>query len=245
MRNRKRYGWIVFLGIAIFIVYRFRFEIINGIQKQVLETIREEARHPHPKTANANQDQTHLAYSLIGLDKIWPHRVNSLERLRYLYNDFAGFECDIRFNSNNHHCYIAHDSSELDSLIFDDYLNLADPDHKLFWLDTKNLNAGNVDDFCRELDELDKRWQIRNRIIVESSDTAALNKIEAGGWLSSYYLPPIAASAQSEQDYLNATAAWINEHRSLISQEASMHAFLSSHFPEKKQLAWDLRFGTA
>ena len=217
--------------------------IINGIQKQVLETIREEAAHPHASTANSNtQQQAHLIYSLNGLDKIWPHRVNSLERLRYLYKDFAGFECDIRFNAENHHCYIAHDSSEVDSLTFDDYLGQADPEHKLFWLDTKNLNAANVDAFCQKLEELDRQWQIRNRVIVESSDTAALSRIETRRWLSSFYLPSFPATGKSENEYLHGISSWIKDHGALISQEFAMHSFLSTHFPEKKQLAWDLRF---
>lgn len=190
-----------------------------------------------------NLTPQHQIYSLKGLDRIWPHRVNSIRRLRYLYSQFAGFECDIRFDQASGNLYIAHDPDEISPLVFRDYLSCCDPAHKLFWLDVKNLDSGNLNSFCSLLQQLDRSYKIKNRIIIESPDTSALQQLDQLGWLCSLYLPsgfPVDTAEQTQ--WTDAINSFLKRNPGFISQDARLHDFMTTHFKQSKQLIWDIRF---
>jgi len=236
MPKRKRFPWIIFLGFSGIVIFLFRYELINSLQRQILNSIRKKAIVSNHLFAGADGTPRHLIYSLTGLDRIWPHRVNSLRRLKYLYNNFAGFECDVRFDAASGHLYVAHDPEDLSPLVFADYLLQEGRDHKLFWLDVKNLTSLNAEAFCALLDLLDKKFFIKNRILIESPNLEALDLVRLHGWLTSYYMP----SEQLALDYQ--LPAIFKDEPGFISQDISMHGFMTKYFPGKKQLIWDIRF---
>jgi hypothetical protein len=236
MPKGKRFPWIIFLGFSGIVIFLFRYELINSFQRQILNSIRKKAIVSNHFFIPGNVSPNHLIYSLKGLDRIWPHRVNSLRRLKYLYNSFAGFECDVRFDVTSSHLYVAHDPEDLSTLVFTDYLLQEGKDHKLFWLDVKNLQSFNTIAFCGLLERLDKRFFIKNRIIIESPNFEALEQVREQGWLTSYYMP----SENVALDYH--LPAILQDEPGLISQDISMHDFMTKNFPGKKQLIWDIRF---
>jgi hypothetical protein len=236
MRRRIRYSRIVLLGFAGIILILFHNEIIYQIQHQLLLSIRSKANISNQQFNRQDQLSAHQIYSLKGLQRIWPHRVNSLRRLNYLQKDFAGFETDIRFDPMNRQLFIAHDPGEISKLVFSDYLGLAGMDQKLFWLDVKNIDSLNLSAFCDALKDLDNRFAIRNRIVVESPYLQALLRLKELGYLTSYYLP-----AEKDIDIGQLTET-LRNYQGIISQDIGMHEFISQNFPGRKQLIWDIRF---
>jgi hypothetical protein len=243
MQKRKLLPWIAFLIFSGGILFGFRFELINRIQQHILKSIGFETGISNHSFSNADSlHGQHRIYSLSGIGRIWPHRVNSLKRFKYLYHQFPGFESDIRFSESDHKLYIAHDPDEINSLTFTNYL-LTDPEHKLFWLDVKNLGDSNINSFCIALQHLDNEFSLRNRIIIESSDTVALSRLTELGYLVSFYLPPVnRADSVACKKYVDGIAGFLKNHSIIISQDIGMHDFMTQHFPNQKQLVWDLRF---
>jgi len=238
---------LLLLVIAVAIIYFFRNVLINQVQLQVLGMIRKRAVFSNAVFVRpGNSHQQHHLYSLKGLDRIWPHRVNSIQRLHYLYPDFVGFECDIQFDAASGKLYIAHDSDDLNSLVFTDYLGREDKDHKLFWLDVKNLDSLNQESFCSDLEQLDQQYEIKNRVIIESPNSAVLNRLNQSGWLCSLYLPSaFPAELSDSQNSIGAIAHYLKTNTGLISQDASLHDLMTKNFPQAKQLIWDIRFRDA
>lgn len=242
--GRKKYNTIILLlSFGLILLLSFRYRIVNRIQMIVIRSI--EANGPHSNAIFINKQpgfENHSIYRLPGIDKLLPHRVNSLERFRYLYDQFEGFECDIRIDPVQRAFYIAHDPEEISSLTFKRYLE-NDMEHKLFWLDVKNLDANTVSFFLSNLDFLNNRYGLKDRIIVESGNPYFLKRVAASGYLTSLYLPGGGTFNDLSGDAL--FCAYLNDTDGLISQEAIWLDLMSLNFPERKKLVWDLSFKTS
>jgi hypothetical protein len=247
MQRIKLFSTLVLLVVGFAIIYVFRDVLINQVQLHLLGKIRKRAVFSNAVFARpGNSHQQHRLYSLTGLDRIWPHRVNSIRRLHFLYPDFAGFECDIQFDAASNKLFIAHDSDDINSPVFTDYLSGEDKDHKLFWLDVKNLDSLNQESFCSDLQQLDQQYDIKNRVIIESPNSAVLSRINKSGWLCSLYLPSaFSKQASDSQNSMGDIAGYLQTNTGLISQDASLHDLMTKDFPQAKQLIWDIRFKDA
>lgn len=242
---------VLFIGGLAFI---FRNQLINSIQQRLLRSLDGKAIVDNRQLLQDPCFTHHLLYSLKGADRLWPHRVNSLQRLRYLYGEFPGFECDIQFLADSGILRIGHDAPAPPGPegsghdvpdgrdpgpapdTFVDYLKLDSPRRKLFWLDIKNVNAGNIHSFCDRLHVLDSLYSIRQRVIIELYDT-------------------LTALTVREQGFLTAlNAGWIDSSRipvmrtlypqriNLLSSDAGRLPMLRRDLPGSKQIAWDIAF---
>ena len=236
MRKKKLLTWLALLAVAGLITFIFRLELLNCWQQIVLKSIREKCVLANRSLVPGNGLTSHQIYQLQGLDRIWPHRVNSLRRLRYLAANFAGFECDIRFDSTSHAMYIAHDPQDIRSLQFKDYLQEKSMEQKLFWLDIKNIGPANIHSFYGELERLDRLFDFKKRVILESSSLGSLQWLDSLGWLVSYDWPGKATQTGTDSPALS------RDYRGMVSQDFRMHDLLTRQFPGKKQLTWDIGF---
>ncbi|HMH34703.1 MAG TPA: hypothetical protein VK543_16820 [Puia sp.] len=237
MRKKNRLAWIIFIGLSGLLIFLFHNEMLNGVQQQLLRSIRKKAVvSNHVFVRENTRSGDHRIYSLKGIERIWPHRVNSLRRLKYLSASFTGFECDIRFDPVADQLYVAHDPGDLSPLVFEDYLQWERPKEKLFWLDVKTLDLSNIRSFCSLLERLDQKYSIKNRIIIESPDIDCLLQVMELGYLTSYYMPPLEAITNKD------LPEQLKNYPGLISQDISVHQFMTKNFPDRKQLIWDIRF---
>jgi hypothetical protein len=245
MTSRKKLLITIYVFlVAVALLFISRNYWINWTQRQIFAMIRSKAvlsnsiflRPDNPKGG-------HLIYSLKGLERIWPHRVNSLERFKFLYPQFAGFECDIRFDTGTRKLFVAHEPAEITGLTFADYLRGEEGSRKLFWLDVKNLDRFNQEAFCKTLDSLDRIYKINNRIIVESRDTNALKGICRSGWLCSLYLPSgLPVDPREKMEGVAAIRNFLKGFNGYISEDIGIQDRMKRYFPETKQLIWDIRF---
>src|SRR5690242_2451643 len=136
--TRKRWAlFSILLLIAGGTVFLYRYPLLHSIQQHLLHSIAGQATVDNRKLLRNTAYSHHWVYGLRGIQRLWPHRVNSLQRLRYLYDEFAGFECDIIFIASNGTLTIGHDQPGDET--FGDYLHIDSSRKKLFWLDVKNV----------------------------------------------------------------------------------------------------------
>ena len=124
--------------------------------------------------------------------RVIPHRVNSIGKLSEIWSSgFRAFEIDIRFYDNNKTLYrVGHDKGVM-GLTLNDFLESIDyKDIQKIWLDFKNLNKDNYQDALTELENLNNKYDLKRKAIVESSAIGKyFREFRKRGWHTSYYLP--------------------------------------------------------
>ncbi len=235
MSKKLRFVLIV-LVMAAMVFFYFRYQLVFRWQQYLLSSISTAATVDNQQfAAKDSVHQQHLIYQLKGTERLIPHRVNSIQRLQFLYPHFKGFECDIRFNTATKFLYIGHDEKDISDLTLPDFL-MADADKKCFWLDVKNIDSNNVQPFLLALAQLDTVYQLKQRVIIESSDLSAIKTIAAQGYLTSYYVPVYGEKTMSEL----ATAAI--GYDGLVSQEYALLPQLKEKFPNHPIATWEIGF---
>jgi hypothetical protein len=223
------------------ITFFFRYQIANKIQTGVLENIDGPALSSNVHFSAGNGLYcNHKICSLRGVEKILPHRVNSMERFQYLYSDFKGFECDIILADN--HLYVAHNPEDISPLTWDHLLE-KDDQEKIFWLDVKNLGVENVELFCRYINLLNNKYNLKDRIIIESGNPVPLKQIADSGYLTSLYFPVNNSSNTLDSD--SSVSLYIANTSGLISQDVFWLNLMNKSYPEKKKIIWDISFYTS
>jgi hypothetical protein len=232
---KKRRALLIILLLLGVLVFICRNRLLNRIQQSLISSISPRAVVDNRRLLRDSSFSHHLLYSLSGTQRLWPHRVNSRQRFRYLYSEFAGFECDIQFLKNDSALALGHDGPGPDR--FTDYLQDDPAKKKLFWLDVKNLDADNVGAFCTKLHALDQTYAICDRIIIECYDTTTALLISAQGFLTSLNFSWITSEART-----HAIRTLCPGKIDLLSGEAAIQPQISRNFPGFSRLSYDIRF---
>lgn len=123
--------------------------------------------------------------------RIFPHRVDSVGKLRDVWNDgFRSFEMDARFGDNNTSYFQMGHNHGVMGIKMEDFLNSVNVSKiQKVWLDFKNLTTENYKDALNRLEYLDKSMGIKKKFIVESETKGAFFKeFRRAGWHTSYYM---------------------------------------------------------
>ncbi len=124
--------------------------------------------------------------------RIFPHRVNSIGKLHDIWNDgFNSFEVDVRFGDNSTTTFqVGHDHG-MTGVDLDEFLSSIDYTKIVhIWLDFKNLNESNYRQALERLEVLDKKFNIKSKLVVKSSTKSNFFKqFKDFKWHTSYYLP--------------------------------------------------------
>ncbi|MEA3455385.1 MAG: phosphoethanolamine transferase, partial [Campylobacterota bacterium] len=124
--------------------------------------------------------------------RIFPHRVNSIGKLKDVWSDgFRSFEIDVRFGDNNSETFQVGHNKGLMGFGLEEFLSRVDyAQIERIWFDFKNLNEGNYKKALERLEYLDKKFDIKRKLIVESGTTSEIFKeFRKNGWHTSYYMP--------------------------------------------------------
>ena len=179
-----------------------------------------------------------LAPAYFGRDyqKFWAHRVNTVEKLALAQRRFPGVELDIVLVRDETGLVldVNHPPAQSIGLDLGEYLTAAASGGPEYWLDIKNLDAGNADLALAELESLMRAAGVqKDRVIVESGDPKSLAVFSASGFYTSYYLPPLDLDGSSEQDMarqareIRASALAGGVHA--ISFPGAMYDFVTRH----------------
>lgn len=170
-------------------------------------------------------------------NKIWAHRVNSIGKLREAAAVFAGVELDlvIEGSGDSVRFDVNHPPAGSIGLHLDEYLRQAAGFPELrFWFDIKNLTAGNAGAAWQKLEELIRRHDLDHRVIVESTDPAALAMLADFDQVkTSFYLPYLEEAAMNGESARQTARDLLQKARiaqaDALSYPAFMHEFVTTN----------------
>ncbi len=171
--------------------------------------------------------------------KTWAHRVNTLERFKFLSDQFQGFEMDIVFDEQHGFFDVRHPPATSINLSLERYLQATESKGKLFWLDVKNLTNRNEEAVLNCLKKLDDQYKIRERIIIESNNILQLSRISDAGYFTSYYYDWDSYNAFTSNGSVNFRDSIFNK-IDAVSQDVLIYDTLLKRFPFKPRLTWAL-----
>ena len=121
-------------------------------------------------------------------DKMWLHRVNSLEKYDELGEKYAGIEVDIVLRDSTGPD-VTHDEEVSFGLSPEAYFRKLRANRQHIWLDVKNLTDENAGEWMEWLEENCRQNGIsKERIIVESRNWKTLEQFTRSGWYTSCYV---------------------------------------------------------
>lgn len=182
----------------------------------------------------------HIGYT----EKIWAHRVNSLEKLDYTQGKYSGIEFDVVFDSSTHTFDITHPPTPSIGLTLEKYLEQIDNPSLGLWIDFKNLNTSNNESSLNRMLELADYYNLnKKQIIVESQNPMLLQPFAVSGFQTSYYLPSHLHQLSKEE--LNKKIDEIRLHieqfpTTYISTNIEDYKIINTYFPQQNKLLWSL-----
>lgn len=178
-------------------------------------------------------------------DKIWAHRVNSLEKFESASDKFPGVELDVVFLNQKEIFDVTHPPSPSIGLTLNKYLSSKKINKKYnFWIDFKNLNSNNYLASSQKLNNLaDSLDLTKSNIIVESTKPEYLTYFSKNDFKTSYYLPVklYKLKGQLLEDALKDTHDKIKiSNPDFISASVSNYNIMKRDFPHKEILLWNV-----
>lgn len=179
------------------------------------------------------------------IDKIWAHRVNSIEKLDYVQGRYAGIELDLVFDEQLQTFDVNHPPAESIGLTLETYFSNYDTGNPGgIWLDFKNLTAVNAESSLERLLVLTDKFQLdSNRIIVESQHPEFLGVFEQAGFKTSYYLPTFLNKLVEEklQEKISEINLNLKNHpTTAISTNIVDYEIIAKHFPNEIKYLWSI-----
>lgn len=174
-------------------------------------------------------------------DKVWLHRVNSIERLSNMEDKYRGVELDVLYDFNLGILDVTHDSYNSISLDLADYMNeLCGNDYIAYiWLDLKNLNANNQLLIKTKLDSIFNQYNCidKSRVVIESDKPLLLEPFSILGFKTSFYIPSLH-TLQYEQQLSTLTYIDSLNSTDYLSSYYKDYELLKKRFPNNNFLFW-------
>jgi len=172
---------------------------------------------------------------------IWVHRVNDIERLHEVKDEFSGFEIDIVYNQQEDYFDVNHPPVKSIGLSLKELVySLEKPNNYNYWLDLKNLNKQNSQSIVKRLIALSNLLGIKQNIIVESTCLSCLEELSKEGFYTAKYLPFYHQMAETKINLLISNLSDSLIPVSAVSQERDALSILNSKFNNCDKLVWDL-----
>jgi hypothetical protein len=177
-------------------------------------------------------------------DKHWKKGVNTKEALSDLNKNDAGFECDVYFDSATKSFDVHHDPDKNKGYGLNDLLQLYQQKNLKagIWLDVKNLDELNERLVLESLIELRNKYNLQNKMLVESGRADLLTKFSDSNFFTAYYIPffnPYKISSQEIHLWADSISSTINKSKiSALSGYYFQYPFLTHYFPQYPVLTW-------
>ncbi|MEZ8105249.1 hypothetical protein [Vibrio cortegadensis] len=120
-------------------------------------------------------------------DKLYSHMNNDYQIMdNSIAQGFENFELDVMFI--NGELVLGHDESVLTGVSLEDFLSKYNDVIINLWLDTKNVSENNIVDIYNELENLNKKHNIKNRVFLEIQVVGNfVRSLTDHDWNVSYY----------------------------------------------------------
>ncbi|MCP3889562.1 MAG: phosphoethanolamine transferase, partial [Desulfobulbaceae bacterium] len=125
--------------------------------------------------------------------RLLSHRVNTVGKMRDIVRaGMSSFEIDIRYTAAGSETFfkVGHDEGSMSGMRLEEFLAEIPGSFEKIWLDVNNVKPENVNEIVSKLNELDAKYNIKHRTIVETGDRSVAPKLLVDeGYHVSYYLP--------------------------------------------------------
>ncbi len=123
--------------------------------------------------------------------QVFMHRVNDPYEALLLLPHYTGLELDVFFDYTNQCFIVKHDEDGESTLTLENYFTVCQgyPNAK-YWIDFKNLKKIHSLAPISRLNYLNAKFNLKNRIIIESKDAEKLHNIGREGYFTSYWITP-------------------------------------------------------
>jgi hypothetical protein len=172
-------------------------------------------------------------------NKIWAHRVNTLDNIQERLQEFKGVEVDIYYNLKNNSFSVKHDI-DMEGLDLEVYIDsIINVKEVLFWFDYKNLNK-NTDAGISKLCTILYERGLEKMSFIESYYGDKLErfsgKIATSFWVSSF--DSIAKISDKKSVYLEKYKFIDDLNVNMLSASFEMFEFMSEYFPNRRCNYW-------
>jgi len=117
------------------------------------------------------------------------HRVDGIQKLKQvIYDGYRDIEVDVNYISNKNIIAVGHDIYN-NYISFEEFIKRYINKIDFIWIDFKNINKDNIDKVISIFKKLDNRYNLKDRVIIESHSAYAINRLKEYGWRNSLYLP--------------------------------------------------------
>jgi hypothetical protein len=124
-------------------------------------------------------------------EKLWKHRVNTIEDAKRSLTEYNGIEIDVFYNELTDAFQTGHDAaSELDLECMFDNINLCSSHY--YWIDFKNLSALNVIAAVDKMNRIVNKYNLRDKLIVENGNADLLEFFKFSNIFTSYWIPDVS-----------------------------------------------------
>lgn len=137
------------------------------------------------------QDKTKEEPLFLNIEnRIWVHRVNTLERLNAVKDIFNGVEVDVVFNSSLGLFDVYHPPQKSIGLSLEElFASIKSDSNFSFWIDFKNLTVENQQEALEHLEYLNAKYSLKENILIESVESELLIPFTNKGYQTILYLP--------------------------------------------------------
>jgi hypothetical protein len=181
---------------------------------------------------------------LINTGKDWVKAIDTKELMVGLDKKTTGLECDVYFDSQKNDFDVHHDESNSIGLNLDNLLQVY-KDKGLsasVWLDLKNLKDSNAMPALKELMRLRSKYELTNKILVESKWPERLTPFSDSGFATAYYTPffnPYLLNNDSLQHLVDDLSTVISRSKvNFLTGYYFQYPFLQYYFPNYPLLIW-------
>uniref|UniRef100_UPI004048F3C8 hypothetical protein n=1 Tax=Flavobacterium sp. TaxID=239 RepID=UPI004048F3C8 len=181
--------------------------------------------------------------SFLFKSKILVHRVNSVEKLLEVKDNYVGVEFDVMYDSISNFFDVNHPPAESIQLDINEYLsNSASCKETIYWIDFKNVSSFNKEASLLKLNSIVKDLNIpRNKIIIESTLPKLIQGFKKEGYLTSYYLPPYLNTKNKDSLAFYISEIELTNKKyptDYISFNYKDYPIIKNNFPDAKKLTW-------
>lgn len=181
---------------------------------------------------------------LINTNKNWKKGINTPALINKLDEHTAGFECDVYFDTEQNVFSVHHDAGKPSGFTLDSLLKIYQ--HKKLsssiWLDVKNLADSNATKALQVLAALRGRYDLQNKLLVESAQAGLLTSFSDSGFFTSCYVPffnPYQADKKKGELMADSIASAIGQAKiNALSGYYFQQPFLHHYFPQYPVLIW-------
>ena len=181
---------------------------------------------------------------LINRNKNWVKAVNTTYKMETIEKEISGIELDIYYDTLKNIFDVHHDPDNSIGQNFEDLLIIYKRKRleASLWIDFKNLQLSNSSKSMKLLTALSMKYQLQNKILVESSHPNLLQIFSQNQFYTSYYVPsfnPYLSSNKNNKVMLDSITLLLKKYPvNAISGYYYQMPFLHHYFPSFPILSW-------